>query len=65
MPQGFNAVRMGAIVVFAWYEQGDFLGRLLVFYEQYNTAVVLERGRADGEFVEVQKGDVYSDTELN
>lgn len=38
-----------------------------MFYEQYDTVVVLEkrRGDPDGEFIEIQKGDVFSDQDLN
>jgi hypothetical protein len=41
MLNGFNAVRFDKIVIYGWYEFGSIKGRLLIVYEQYNTAVVL------------------------
>lgn len=41
IPHGFNAVRMGMVVIYAWYEVGNIKGRMLILYEQYNTAIVL------------------------
>lgn len=48
MPHGFNAVRMDKIVIFAIYDRGVVDGRMLMIYEQYNTAIVLERGEGEG-----------------
>lgn len=41
IPHGFNALRIGAVLIYAWYDGGAVRGRILIVYEQYNTAIIL------------------------
>lgn len=61
IPHGFNALRMDKIVFMAFYDMGTIVGRVLVLYEQYNLAVVLDKKENENMFYEVQKGDIFSD----
>lgn len=56
---------MDKIVIMGFYQMGVIKGRLLVIYEHYNLAIVLEKGEADNQFVEVLKGDIFSDQDFN
>lgn len=45
IPHGFNAIRMDNIVFMAFYDMGVIVGRVLVLYEQYSLAVVLDKSQ--------------------
>ena len=57
MPQGFNAIRMGPILVMAFYDKGVLRSNMFVLFEQYNLAVVLSPNQTDtgSEFEEINK----------
>lgn len=65
VPHGINVLRNDKMVIFGEYKGGQIKGKVLIVYEQYNQAVILEKNNGDDGFIQVKKGEIYSDEDFN